>query len=227
MEIKKTNLSFKSLVKRGSTKNIYIHHSASTTGDAKTFHKWHLSKGWSGIGYHFVILKNGTIEEGRPIDSVGAHAQGYNSNSIGICLVGSFDKEKPTDKQIKSLVELLEYLLDKYGLNVSCVRPHSSVNSTICPCFDIRIATDKIKVVEDKLTLPKGVLCYGSKGKEVVNLQKCLNKAMGCSLEDDGILGVQTRTQLCAFQNKFMGAHEMDGVYGARTKEALKKVLNI
>lgn len=50
--------------------------------------RWHKAKGWAGIGYHFVIRRDGTIEPGRKLDIPGAHVEGYNTKSLGICLVG-------------------------------------------------------------------------------------------------------------------------------------------
>ena len=52
---------------------------------------WHKARGWSGIGYHYVIRRDGRIESGRPVEQAGAHASGYNANSIGICLVGGIN----------------------------------------------------------------------------------------------------------------------------------------
>jgi hypothetical protein len=50
--------------------------------------KWHRDRGWAGIGYHYVIDRDGTVVEGRPLAKVGAHVQGHNANSIGVCLIG-------------------------------------------------------------------------------------------------------------------------------------------
>ena len=68
MEITQINHRFKSIPKlRRVTQRIIIHHSASRGNeDAATIHRWHLSRGWAGIGYHFVILRNGEIQAGRP-----------------------------------------------------------------------------------------------------------------------------------------------------------------
>lgn len=52
-----------------------------------------VKNGWAGIGYHFVIRKDGTIERGRPLSVVGAHAQGDNLHTIGICMARNFEKE--------------------------------------------------------------------------------------------------------------------------------------
>jgi N-acetyl-anhydromuramyl-L-alanine amidase AmpD len=65
---------------------------------AKEIDAWHRKAGWLMIGYHFVIRRDGTIENGRPVDRVGSHVRGHNSNSIGICMVGGVDdKMRPAD----------------------------------------------------------------------------------------------------------------------------------
>lgn len=132
MKIKETNLKFTSLSNRTSTKEIVLHHAAATA-DAKTIHQWHKNNGWSGIGYHFVVRKDGTIERGRPIKTIGAHCTGHNSNTIGICFEGNFEKEKMSDKQIKSGQELLSYLYKTYNLTKSNVKRHKDLMSTNCP----------------------------------------------------------------------------------------------
>lgn len=95
---------------------IIIHHSA-TIFDCpfyiKLRHKF--LRGWDDIGYHFIIgngimSKNGKIYTGRPINFVGAHAHGHNKISIGICLLGNFDKCTPTFKQYRSLIKLIKKL---------------------------------------------------------------------------------------------------------------------
>ncbi|MDD4980665.1 MAG: N-acetylmuramoyl-L-alanine amidase [Candidatus Omnitrophica bacterium] len=91
-----------------------IHHSASPDVSAKTIDKWHKERGWSGIGYHFVIRVDGKIEKGRPLSKKGAHAKGRN-HYIGICLTG-YDTFTPT--QTKSLVFLLN------NLGVKEIFPH-------------------------------------------------------------------------------------------------------
>ena len=131
MNIKETNLSFGSMSNRSKTTRIILHHAAAKTCDAKTIHQWHLNNGWSGIGYHFVVRKNGTIERGRPENKVGAHASGSNSDSIGICFEGDFMSETMSATQKNAGKELVAYLKNKYG--ISKVQKHSDVCSTDCP----------------------------------------------------------------------------------------------
>jgi len=71
--------------------------------DAATIDAWHKDKGWTGIGYHFVIKRDGEIEQGRAEDAIGAHTLGQNKNSLGVCLVGTCDFTFP---QIESLIVL-------------------------------------------------------------------------------------------------------------------------
>ena len=56
--------------------------------------RWHLKRGWKGIGYHYVVLLDGTIEYGRSVYEPGAHVKGMNKNSIGICYIGGVESER-------------------------------------------------------------------------------------------------------------------------------------
>lgn len=101
--------------KRTSTNLIVVHCAATKpTMDIgrKEIQMWHVQQGWLAIGYHFVIRRDGTIEEGRPHDVVGSHVKARNSDSVGICLVGGIDSSgKPddnfTDHQKAALQTLL------------------------------------------------------------------------------------------------------------------------
>jgi hypothetical protein len=90
-------------------KGIVVHHSDTEQGGVISFRRTHIEWGWSDIGYHFVILKDGTVEIGRPLSKKGAHARGNNS-TIGICLVGKLGKKAPTPEQLQSLVRLITSL---------------------------------------------------------------------------------------------------------------------
>lgn len=134
MEIKETNLNFSSLTPRSKVlEYIVIHHTASTAKETvEQIHNFHINNnGWAGIGYHFYIRKDGTIYRGRPEKYVGAHCENYNSVSLGICLEGNFEIEKPTEKQIQSVTDLVKCLRKKYG-NFKLVG-HKDLNATACP----------------------------------------------------------------------------------------------
>ena len=131
MKINETNLSFKNMSTRSRTSRIILHHAAAKSCDAATIHQWHLNKNWSGIGYHFVVRKDGTIERGRPEKYVGAHATGANSDSIGICFEGTYMTETMPAAQRAAGKELVAYLKGKY--KISKVQRHKDVGSTSCP----------------------------------------------------------------------------------------------
>jgi len=128
---------------------IIIHCSASDFGNAQRIREWHLENGWSDIGYHYVInngkvfkddkinqrVQDGFIEKGRDDSIVGAHTQGQNSNSIGICLIGNKDFTK---EQFNSLDTLLDSLLKAYNLTKNDVYGHYNFSSKTCPNFDVQ-----------------------------------------------------------------------------------------
>ncbi len=95
---------------------IVIHHSLSHDVSAEEIDRWHKKRGWRGIGYHCVIRKNGKIEPGRNITQQGAHAKGRNHTHIGICLTGNFEREKPPEKQINSLIKVITILKMVYDI---------------------------------------------------------------------------------------------------------------
>ena len=125
--------------KREDTNRIIIHHTGLPKDrdmTASEIHKLHRDRnGWAGIGYHYVIRKNGIIERGRGWNMVGAHAQHHNNDSVGISLAGNFSVGVPTNAQIKSLENLLVALCGLYNLvpDELSVIGHRDVNSTACP----------------------------------------------------------------------------------------------
>lgn len=98
------------LFKRNKTNKIILHHAQAKTCSVEDIHQWHLKKGWSGIGYHFLVRKDGTIYQGRPEDTIGAHAKGANHDSIGICAEGDFMKEEMNPLQLNALIDLVSYI---------------------------------------------------------------------------------------------------------------------
>jgi len=114
---------------RKKTEYIVIHCSAKKRNQnigAEEIRQWHVvDNGWKDIGYHYVIRRSGVIEDGRPEDEIGAHVAGYNSISVGICMVGGLaDNGKAennfTNEQWKSLARLVRMLRAKYKKTVVC-----------------------------------------------------------------------------------------------------------
>lgn len=130
---------------RGRWTSIVIHHSGSPAGDAESIEREHLSYGFAGLGYHFIIgnghgLGDGTIFVGPRWNrqQPGAHASGpqgawLNEHSIGICLVGNGDRRSFSDRQIRELVALVRRLQQTLGIPATEVHLHSDVASTTSP----------------------------------------------------------------------------------------------
>ena len=102
---------------------IIIHHSAvsreKNSNQFDAIERYHASKGWGqNTGYHYLIESDGTIKQGRKENEIGAHCKEDNKNydSIGICLTGNFDIEKPTVKQIKSLFRLIKDIKTRHDI---------------------------------------------------------------------------------------------------------------
>jgi len=96
-------------------------HGREATGEvfdttAKQIDSWHRDKGWNGIGYHFVVRFDGTVEAGRPLSQVGAHVEGINEKSIGICFSGHGDLKPLTPAQVEAGVNLTVQLLNQFRL---------------------------------------------------------------------------------------------------------------
>ncbi len=108
------------------------------------FDREHKAKGWDGVGYHFVIGNGTNSSDGQievtprwPVQKWGAHAKTadnrYNEYGIGICMVGNFDVERPTAKQLASLARLVAYLSKTYHISVTNVIGHRDTKPTDCP----------------------------------------------------------------------------------------------
>lgn len=93
---------------RERTDYIIIHCSATSPSmdwGAEEIDRLHRSKGWLGIGYHFVITRDGTVEPGRPEETIGAHAGAYNKVSLGICLSGGIAQREATSEDSQEAQE--------------------------------------------------------------------------------------------------------------------------
>ena len=131
---------------------IIVHCTATPEGKDYTvadIDKWHKARGWKGIGYHYVIYRDGSIHQGRPETEIGAHCQGHNANSIGVVYVGGLASDGKTPKdtrtgaQKKSLENLLKLLKQKYPK--ATIHGHRDFAAKACPSFD---ATKEYKYIK-------------------------------------------------------------------------------
>lgn len=122
---------------------IIVHCSATPEGKDYTVNdirRWHKQQGWSDIGYHYVVYRNGHIEPGRDVDIAGAHCEGHNAKSIGICYIGGMDRDNKNPKDTRTLAQkaaLLSLVVDLKKMYPSArVHGHRDFANKACPSFD-------------------------------------------------------------------------------------------
>ena len=237
MQFKNAILVFGTMTKRAKTDMVVLHHAAAKNCTVQTVHRWHKDKGWSGIGYHFFVRKNGEVWRGRPEDSVGAHTLSYNATSIGICFEGNFQLESMPLEQLKAGLELIEYIKSKY--TIKRILGHGELRSTACPGKNFpleqlkggtnaenRTLLFQKEAIADGFKLPK----YGADGlwgdetksvakKAVVkrrltykykNLTRLVQQAVG--VEVDGKCGKKTAEAISKWQKQ--NSLTVDGQWG-------------
>lgn len=130
---------------RAKTNTLVVHCSATQAGldiGVAEIRVWHKQKGWEDIGYHYVIRRDGTIEVGRPERLVGAHAEGHNSDSIAVCLVGGVAANGSpecnfTRAQFTALRAHITDLNQRYPkTTIQGHRDYPNVPKE-CPCFNV------------------------------------------------------------------------------------------
>ncbi|UCZ54159.1 N-acetylmuramoyl-L-alanine amidase [Bacillus shivajii] len=210
---------------------ITVHHSATSTGNAASFANYHVNHhGWPGIGYHFVILRNGEIEWAQSIGTTSYHTGGRNTGNIGICLVGS---GQFTSVQMSRLKDLIIELRKDVNVPIHRVLGHSEHpnQSTACPGFNVAKLREELESIEGgqggdrTVNLPSRTLRNGDSSSEVSLLQQALIDA-GESLPQfgvDGQFGAETERAVRNFQKR----HNLvvDGIAGPKTYQRLREVL--
>jgi len=178
---------------RNKWKNVIVHHSASDFGCSRLIRQWHIERGWKDIGYHFVIQNGrpysdwklpivpliGSVELGRPFNDdewvqeneIGAHTLGYNSNSIGICLI---HLTKFHEKQIESLFDICQHLMTRFNIPVKNFFGHyeKDKGKPDCPSFDMDLFREALfspegkkefaryMIMNDKMLIPTCGVCH-------------------------------------------------------------------
>lgn len=214
---------------------VFVHCSASDRpehDDVGVIRAWHLARGFSDVGYHYFIRKDGEIQPGRPLDREPAAQRGHNTGSIAICLHGLREAAFTPD-QFDSLRDLCAAIDECYPLGLR-YRGHCEVAAKACPVFDYRAV---LGLNENGQLSGPGVTPYittGTKihhprtlrifdrGDAVRELQRALNRA-GAYLMQDGIFGQNTRAAVRTFQSAY--GLSVDGIAGPQTWAALVLIL--
>lgn len=126
---------------------IVLHYTATYPDQdlgAADLDKMHRARGWSGIGYHYVIKRDGTVEKGRPDEKVGAHVSGHNAHTLGITCVGGIERatgpnvgvDNRTDAQKAATIKLLHELLTRHPKARITGHRDMPGAATQCPGFD-------------------------------------------------------------------------------------------
>ncbi|MBW7848831.1 MAG: N-acetylmuramoyl-L-alanine amidase [Bacteroidales bacterium] len=128
-------------------RRIVLHYSATFPDQdwgVTELRRLHLARGWKDVGYHYVIRRDGRIERGRAEDVIGAHVEGHNTGSIGVCCIGGLERatgkdlgvDNRTPAQIVATTLLLRDLLARHpGAEVL---GHRDLAPTQCPGFDVK-----------------------------------------------------------------------------------------
>jgi N-acetylmuramoyl-L-alanine amidase len=123
---------------------IILHCTATPDGrhvDVDTIRSWHKKRGWSDIGYHYVIYLDGSVHAGRDVAKAGAHVVGHNADTIGVVYVGGTDaggkaKDTMNDAQQTAFVNLVKHLRDQYG--PLTLHGHNEYAAKACPSFNVK-----------------------------------------------------------------------------------------
>lgn len=222
---------------------VFIHCSASDNpahDNVATMDAWHKARGWSGVGYHYFIRKDGMLEIGRDLAKIPAAQEGNNTGTIAICLHGLL-VEKFTGPQFEALRALCRQINAAYSPLLT-FHGHCEVANKTCPVFDYRdvlildakghmkdiatsadfeiatapsMAASRLEVLEIN-TVP---LKLGSKGSLVKNIQQSLARLGYFAGAVDGDFGARTQAAVLAFQaeNHLIA----DGTFGALSREAM------
>ena len=228
--IEKTYKWAKPLSKRNSTDLLILHHSGTTTCTPDGIHNSHVGNGWAGIGYHYLVRKDGTIYRGCPEDTVGAHAYGANSHSIGVCFEGNYQVDSMPSAQLVAGQKLVSGIKQRWG--ISKVIGHKDVtgSTTDCPGLNFPFAAivsgmpetpTNTTTKEDIIMVATQMIGNGDRGNAVRSMQGALiAQGYSCgSYGADGICGAATVAAIKACQRA--NGLKADGICGPDTWGAL------
>lgn len=219
---------------------VFLHCSASDRPEhdnVATMRDWHLARGWSDVGYHFFIRKDGTVEDGRSVEITPAAQGGNNTGTIAICLHG-LAEENFTADQYRSAIDLCTEISTAYAGMVT-IHGHCEVSAKACPVFPYKAVLgldDHGEMAFEATTAPTGIapparspaagdiparptLRLGDRNGDVQILQQLLVKA-GHDVVADGIFGQVSAAAVRAFQAT--NGLVADAIVGPATWKALQ-----
>lgn len=212
---------------------------------ASEIRSMHMAKGWSDIGYHYVIRRDGTVEAGRPVLAVGAHVAGINSRSVGIALVGGVDaagrpEHNATPAQMAALKKLLSDLTKSFPQATICghrdlspdkdgdgiIEPHEHLKA--CPCFDAIPWAAEHGLPPAPIkgdwsgSVPSSRIVVSAEEERTAYLQRLLARAGYSFGPVDGIMGPKTAAAITAFQT--VNGLEPTGAFDMPTVSRLRQM---
>lgn len=216
------------------------HHSAGEM-TVKQIQALHIDENkWLDIGYHYLVDTLGNIYQGRPVERIGAHVLNYNQGNVGICLIGNFQDEEPSKKQIEATINISAWTCYAYDISPAKIYGHCDFSSTLCPGKYVKIllpsAQEKIKKLVLELKTNK-FDHYIKIACEKYDLEFCLIKAVintessfnPKAVSSSGAMGLMQLMPITAKElgviNPFDPAENIDG--GSRyLKKMLKRFDN-
>lgn len=124
---------------------IIVHCTATPEGkdfSVADIDRWHRARGFDGIGYHYVVCRDGSVHKGRDVAKIGAHCKGHNAGSIGVCYVGGMtaDGKTPKDTRTEAQRAALRALVERLRREHpgASVHGHNEYSSKACPCFNVQ-----------------------------------------------------------------------------------------
>lgn len=131
--------------KTHTIERLTVHHTAvvldgnrNAPARARQHQQYHQGRGWPDLAYHFLVDANGNVYEGRPVDAVGDTGTEYDPTShFLVCCEGDFDQQLVTEAQLSSLIDMLAWAADEFGVSPDTIRGHRDWAATTCPGDDL------------------------------------------------------------------------------------------
>jgi N-acetylmuramoyl-L-alanine amidase len=238
MQIIDLELKFKTMTPGNNPSYIGVHHSGGIR-TVKEYHQMHLDKGWSGLGYNFVVDLDGKVYRGRDPKYIPAGILGHNTNSLHICAIGNFENMVMPAVQKEALKELVAHCISLYP-TIKFIKGHKELMATDCPGKNYPLA-DVASVYTHGLIKAIVAPTPSPINNKVFKLQHALNAmnirdGLGRTLKEDGFIGENTKDALkkielglgsknvlVSWLQEQLGGLKADGVFGKLTHDAVGK----